>query len=59
MVFAQKIHSEEEMEANRIKFYKRFDVDQPHLTYEPTYEVESEGQNEKTIVSVDCCRDVD
>ena len=38
MILAQKLHSETEMEANRIEFYKRFAKDQPYLTYEPTYE---------------------
>ena len=33
-------HSEVEIEADRIEFYRRFEKDQPHLTYEPTYEEE-------------------
>ncbi len=38
MILAQKLHSEEEMEKNRIEFYRRFEKDQPHLTYELIYE---------------------
>ena len=45
MVFAQKLHSEEEMEADRIEFYERFkkievdeEKDQPHMTYKLSYE---------------------
>ena len=50
MVFAQKLHSIEEMEENRIKFYQRFkelDKDQPYLTYKLIYESEGESENSK------------
>ena len=50
MQFAQKLHSIEEMEENRIKFYQRFkelDQDPPHLTYNPIYELEGESENSK------------